>query len=209
MGVFLSLLGLWVSIVVLLFAAAILGLCVIAAPFSAIACGVLARVRGRSIWRSALEGGLYSMMFFLPVVYFVGEMLDRKPPELLVKLGYLAVYATWIVAAIMGPFYFVAVFDSPSEILYSKYNTEARLLAWMSFVTFAGSLLWLVIGHRAQTREDFDDPYVQGRPQPREVPLTSVMYVAPFGLAAFWVFLTAIGLGVEVAGLQFLEETDL
>ena len=209
MGVFLTLLGLWVSIVVLLFAASILGLSVIAAPVSAIACGVIARVRGRSIWKTAIEGGIYSMMFFLPVVYFVGEMLDRKPPESLVKLAYVAVYATWIVAAILGPFYFVAVFDGPSEILYSKYNAIARILAWMSFLTLAGSLLWLVIGRRLQSREDFDDPYVPNRRQPRGLPLTRVMYHAPFGLAAFWVFLTAIGLGVEVAGLQFLEETDL
>ena len=198
MGVFLIQLGLFVSFIVLVLASLVLGACILAAPVTAVVCGVVARLRGLAVWRYALAGGLYSMMFFLPVVYLAHEMYDRKTDPYFVKVGLAAAYVTWFTAAVVGPFYFIVAFgESPADSPLEQYAGAYRFLPWLSAGTLIASILWIVIDRKLR---EPDNPY---DPVPEETTLTRVMYLAPFALAGFWVFLTSFGMfGLEIVGLR-------
>ncbi|MDE2823279.1 MAG: hypothetical protein OXK79_07215 [Chloroflexota bacterium] len=191
MGEFVLQLGLWVSFIVLVLSSFMLGACILAAPIIAIVCGVVARIRGLSVWRYALAGGLYSMMFFLPVVYLAHRMFDRKIDPELVRAGLVAAYLTWFLAGVVGPFYFVDVLGNDER------HGVPSFLPWLSAGTLISSILWIAIDRK---RREPDNPYES---VPEDTTLTLGMYFTPFALAAFWILATSLSVfGLEAFGLR-------
>ena len=77
-------------------------------PFAAASCAVLAKRRNLSVKRYALAGGIYSALLIAPYVYLVVRLLDRKPPEELVRWAYYILVTVWLAGPIFASVGFAA-----------------------------------------------------------------------------------------------------
>ena len=76
--------------------------CIIWSPFAALICGVIARKTGLSVWKYALAGAICSTLLFVPWVFLIQRMRNRKISynEIFNPI-YFGLYTTWI-ALIFG-----------------------------------------------------------------------------------------------------------
>ena len=75
----------------------VLGL--LGAPFAALACVIISRVR-RLDSSYAGTGTWYSMLFILPWIYLALRMLGTQVPDRLAQLGYAILFGMWLYLAI-------------------------------------------------------------------------------------------------------------
>ncbi len=71
------------------------------APFAALTCAIVARIRGLND-PHARTGAWYSMLFILPWLYLVLRMFDVRISDRLAHIGYAIVYGVWLYGAIFA-----------------------------------------------------------------------------------------------------------
>ena len=75
------------------------------APIGGFICNRVARKRGLDADRYTMAGLGYSALFFLPWIYLVTRILDRRIPSVIIYLVYAFFYLSWF-AMIAGTIYF-------------------------------------------------------------------------------------------------------
>lgn len=85
--------------ILIIAAAMVLGL--LGAPFAALVCLIISRVR-RLDSSFAGTGARYSMLFIVPWIYLVLRMLGVQVSDRLVQIGYAILYGVWLYAAILA-----------------------------------------------------------------------------------------------------------
>ena len=151
-------------------------------PVAAASCAVLARRRGLSVKRYALAGGIYSVLLLAPYVYLVLKLLDRKPPEELVRWVYFVLMVAWVAGPLTLAVMFLGIElsvppeHSPNRIGIIVANGSAAV---GNVVMLGAWLLWLKLRKPAPEGDDL---------------LPHVGYVLPFLMAPLGLLLWG-GLG--------------
>ena len=181
-------------------------LSVMFAPIAGVTCVVIARARRLPAIQYGVAGGLSAAALFLPWVYLVLRMLDKRPPKGLVVLAYGTLYSAWAYGPVIGGFGTLQVlsvvpllprfYDEPHEILIPPVIYGVIIL--LNCVSIMASALWIGMTVNSQERDDGE----------RDGVVPQVAYVAPFGLAAIFVMLTAIGPMDFRPVLEFLNLVD-
>lgn len=173
-------------------ALAVLGL--LWAPFGALACAGVARLRGLTPAPYAASGAKSSAIMFLPWVYlFVRLASGRPPPALIVKAVYALAYAVWLCmaatkAALLGNFVYGAIFQDYSISL-----------AAFGVVLFGAMLGGNVYTLRASVKRTL---HQSGGSRADKTGEDSLMpdnaYLTPFGWLIGWAICYALALTLTV-----------
>lgn len=109
---------------------AVLGL--LWAPFAALSCAFIAGKRGLSARRYAVAGAIYSILFLLPWFYLLAELLNRRLPGFLIRLGYAVLYIGWIVGIIGLAFLFIitSAYTSAGGYVFLGAGIVMVFLSW-------------------------------------------------------------------------------
>ena len=116
-------------------------------PVGALLCGIAARKRGLSTARYAIAGAFYSALFILPWIYFMLRLLNRKAPNDLVYLGYIIIYAAWVLCPIFIYFAMAYIFfthTSRFDGLLFELQVFDYLLAWGASIYVVFNILVLL-----------------------------------------------------------------
>ncbi len=147
------------------------GFSVLWTPVAAAICWVVAKRKGLDAKRSAVIGGVFSALLFLPWLYFLLQMLNVRVPRALIGLSYLILYVVWGLSAVG------AAFVSAAKVERSLDSELVLPILGISFVTWFASLLWLKAQSRGYSAYSDLLPY-------QIVPRFG--YILPFGLATMW-----------------------
>ena len=191
-------------------ALALIGLVILSVVFAPIAvatCVVIARVRGLPALQHGVAGGLCAASLFLPWAYLVLRMVDRLPPRPLVVIAYGILYSVWVYGPIIGGNFFLQglssfrsvprFYDEPQSIFLPSIAHPIIIL--LVCASLMASAFWIgVTINDSQERQDSEQDSI----------VPQVAYVAPFGLAAIFVMLTAIGPMDFRPVLEFLNLVD-
>ena len=178
----------WLSVYFMVGLFVVLLLSLVFAPVGAVICAVIAKHRGLDTGRYVAAGFVYSALLFVPWIYLVAIMLNRRLSPIDVALGYLAVYATWIMTSIT----FGALL---SGLLPGQGRPLSIDLGIILLLVNIATLVFSVVRLFSESRWSRIDP------QDFE-PFESMRYLAPFILTIFWAIFTpgafiAIGKSLE------------
>ena len=132
---------------VLVGAIIVLTIGIVWSPVGALLCGIAARKRGLSTARYAIAGAFYSALFILPWIYFTLRLLNRKAPNDLVYLGYIIIYAAWVLCPIFIYFAMAYIFfthTSRFDGLLFELRVFDYLLAWGASIYVVFNILVLL-----------------------------------------------------------------
>lgn len=132
---------------VLVGAIIVLTIGIVWSPVGALLCGIAARKRGLSTARYAIAGAFYSALFILPWIYFMLRLLNRKAPNDLVYLGYIIIYAAWVLCPIFIYFAMAYIFfthTSRFDGLLFELQVFDYLLAWGASIYVVFNILVLL-----------------------------------------------------------------
>ena len=134
-------------------------------------------------------------------------MVDRLPPRPLVVIAYGILYSVWVYGPIIGGNFFLQglssfrsvprFYDEPQSIFLPSIAHPIIIL--LVCASLMASAFWIgVTINDSQERQDSEQDSI----------VPQVAYVAPFGLAAIFVMLTAIGPMDFRPVLEFLNLVD-
>lgn len=158
----------------------VLGL--LGAPFAAVICAIISRVRGLD--RSyAGTGAWYSMLFILPWIYLVLRMIGYKRfgSDRLAQLGYAILYGVWLYGAVA-----VTVVGLGSRIFGDEFRIGDTVMM-TSGGLFIGCV-WFVSLRRLLRRNEIDTGIEPSMP----------MRAAYTALHALWLL---FAIGIALAGM--------
>ena len=154
------------------------------APIGAFICNRIARKRGLDADRYTMTGLGYSALFFLPWIYLVARMLDRRIPSVIIYLVYALFYLSWF-AMLAGTIYYGLTEGDlgPVRMRRGFGIFFLLILAWGVFILMQAfswfySLQFLLRAHRWHRRN------LGGAP--RNI-LPGGIYIYPFALFFTWV----------------------
>ena len=154
------------------------------APIGSFICNRIAHKRGLDADRYTSTGLGYSALFFLPWIYLVARMLDKRIPDVIIYLVYAFFYLSWF--AMIGAYIYYGFTEGELDSIGSRRGFGGVLLiviVWLAVIaiqafTWFYSLQLLLRHHRWCRR-------ILGR-APRNI-LPGGIYIYPFALFLMWI----------------------
>ena len=152
----------------------ILGLGLAWVPLSASICARIAHNRGLAERRYAIAGAAYSMLFFLPWLYFVMQMRNKTVWKPAIWAAYAVLYAGWL----LGP---IALTLGLLGLSYGTFNGWGALSVLFMGLFLAMSLAWFISMFRLLKRHLTSGRHAAiGQTGQAVDSLITEVYLAPF-----------------------------
>ncbi len=189
---------------------ALLGLGVVWSPFAGLTCGLIAKSRGAATRNYVIAGAMYSALLFLPWVYFVARMCNRRIPIYAVGGSYILVYSLWSTVIVFhaafasetptaptplvaGTLLYGALIMNVSMFIISLWQLVYRQVLWMGLMKKGLQYIKLLgaIGHRKGKLLDYvERPYARvDRTEERNdarLDMIGYVYLMPFACGTGW-----------------------
>ncbi len=146
------------------------------APFAALICARVAHAKGLDVWRYALVGAIYSVLFLGPWIYLVARMHNKTLPNSVIRGAYVLLFGlVWPLSALS--------FIPLAIALPQPFGVGSLLLLLLSVVTWFISKKRLNSWHQLHSHmADEANTYI--------VPHHA--YIMPFVYASMWIAIAIV-----------------